>query len=454
MQGIRSTFALLVVFVSLGAYIYFVERHQPPASDVKPNEKVFDFDSKELKELQIKTKAGTATKLHQDNNAWKITAPVEARANENNVSSITATLSSLELQRIVEETKVDLSPFGLAEPAIDITFSLNSDDSLQQLLIGDETPTGSNRYAKLSNSDRIFLIASHIESAFNKSTFDLRDRRLLAFERENLDSLIITRNNNEDTRLQKDQNNWKIIEPWNARADFSTVESLVGALSSGEMISIEHEETEALDDYGLQNPSTTISIGTGSSTAKLALGKESPNGTRYARDVSRTMVFTISQSLASDLERAPSEYRRKDMFRFRPFNASWLEIKQAEESITFEKNEANTDGEVDSWKRIEPEIQDTDKDKMDDLLTKLSNLRAMSFVVSREDFGLSDNELLATIKVRFRDGDDSIEEYVAVWRSDNTTFAVSENETGAAIIDTRTFDDILNSLPAIQTEHS
>ena len=451
MRRLRSTLVLLVVAVGLGAYVYFVERHRAPASEAEPNEQLFTFDAEDIAELHLTGTSDTITELHRADGTWRVVSPIEANADEITVSSIASSLASLEIRRVVDEGPVDLEPFGLVDPALDVGFKLADGETVAHVLIGEETPTGADRYAKLADADRVFLIAGYLDSTFDKTTFDLRDKKILAVSRDAIDGLRMTVGD-RTIALAKEGNDWRMTEPWDARADFSTVEGLVGRLDSGDMQSIESEDVDALDTYGLAEPQVTATLSVGSASATLRLGDEAPDGTRYARDESRDLVFTVQASLASDLERDPSEYRQKDLFTFRSFNATWLEINQAEDTVVFEKTEATADGEEDQWQRIQPEILDVDSIEIDDLLGSLSTLRAESWVDSREDAGLGDGERLVTIRVRF--GEDATEDRVTVWRSGADTFGVHGDEPGVAKIDTQAFDDALDALEAVQTEDS
>ena len=453
MRGLRSTLVLLVVAAGLGAYIYFVERHRPPASETEPNEQVFDFESEDLSELHVSLENGEPTELHRADGEWRVVAPVEAKADDTDVSAIASSLAELEIQRVLEEGPVDLDPFGLTEPAFDVGFKLADEGSLQHLLIGNETPTGADRYAKLADSDRVFLITGTLDTTFNKTTFDLRDKTILDFARDDLDGLEMA-SNGVMIRLAKVDTDWHMSEPWDVRADFSTIEGLIGRLGVGEMNSIEAERPADLEPYGLSDPDARVMVKAGSAAATLLVGDETPDGTRYARDASRELVFTIDASLAGDLERDPSEYRRKDLFSFRPFNAIRLEVELTDGTVAFEKTEATTEDAEEAWARTEPESGDVDRTEMDDLLAKLSNLRAESFVESRADAGVTDDEPVATIRVRYGAGDDTIDEHVVVWRSGEETFAVHGDESGAAIITTGSFDDAFDALEAVQTEDS
>ncbi len=95
---------------------------------------------------------------------------------------------------------------------------------------------------------------------------------------------------------------------------------------------------------------------------------------------------------------------------------------------------------------------DVDRTEFEDVLSKLSTLRADSWIASREAEGLGADQEIATIRARF--GNDDTDEVVVVWRADATTFAVSGEEQGAAQIDSETFDEALEALEAIQTADS
>ena len=192
MRGLRSTLVLLVITISMGAYIYFVERHRTPSSAPEPNEQLFDFEANDLSSLRVTSEDGGVTTLERTDEMWRIATPVDTAADEATASSIASTLASLEVRRVVEESPINLEPFGLDEPTLDLGFSLNKTDTTQHLLVGEATPTGADRYAKLSDTDRVFLIASYLNSTFNKTTFDLRDKTILRFEQEDLDRLDIT----------------------------------------------------------------------------------------------------------------------------------------------------------------------------------------------------------------------------------------------------------------------
>ena len=116
-------------------------------------------------------------------------------------------------------------------------------------------------------------------------------------------------------QFSKSDNEWRLVQPWDVRADFGTVEGLVGRIASGRMQSVATEDINAEEDdsgaYGLAAAALTATLGAGSAAATLVVGSLSPRAEYYAQDTSRSIVFTIERSLVTDLGREALEYRRK-----------------------------------------------------------------------------------------------------------------------------------------------
>ena len=445
MRGTRSTLVLLVLFLALGGYAYFIESERPPASEADPNERAFALEADAVVELEITADNGDVTRLERPagGRSWTMRAPVEVAADDNRATAIASALEALEIQRVVEAEPADLEPFGLADPRVDVGFRTDGDTGLRHLLIGDTTPAGSNRYARTDGDPRVFLIEGFRESTFNRTTFDLRDRSILEFEGPDVEGVVIAAAGRV-ARFRKADNAWRMVEPWDVRADFGVVEGLVGRLGSTEMRSIEIDAGGAdgadLEPFGLDEARVTATVEMGSASAELRVGAEAPGGAVYARDASRDLVFTIESALATDLERGPEAYRQRDLFSFRPFNATRLSIARNGVTTVLEKT---TGDDGDTWRRVEPEPADVDRAAVDDLLSKLSDLRAESFTDTRAGTGL--DAPLASVAVEYAEQEES----VVIGRAGDASHGVNGDEPGAAVLDTGAVDEALGALDAI-----
>src|SRR6266403_1652304 len=194
MRGAKSTIALLVVLAGLGAYFYFVTSKLPEGGGdtAKKQEKVFaGLDATKIEEIKVTSAAGDATTLKKDGGGWQVIQPIAAKADESEATSITSALAAAEISRVIDENPSNLNEYGLSNPRIEVDFKAAGDKDYRKLLIGEKTPTGAGLYAKRNDEKKVFSIPAFQETSLNRTTFDLRDKVLLKFDREKVDAVDI-----------------------------------------------------------------------------------------------------------------------------------------------------------------------------------------------------------------------------------------------------------------------
>jgi hypothetical protein len=443
MRGLRSTIALLVVLGGLGAYIYFVT-WKTPAEPASKQEKVFaGIDSSKIEELKVASDKGDVTTLKKEGGNWQLVAPLAAKADESEVSGIANALGQVEIVRVIDENPTNLNDYGLMTPRIEIDFKATGDQALRKLSIGEKSPTGSDLFARRNDEKKVFLIPSYQETTFNRSTFELRDKLVLKFERDKVDGLDV-KAGDKTLQVTKDNTEWKMTQPLQVRADYGTVEGLLGRLQSAAMKSIATETAGPADlkKYGLDKPAATVDVKMGSARATLLVGAKAENNTVYARDTSKGSVVTIDSSLLDELKKAPDDYRRKDVFEFRSYNVNRLEFTRNAQTVAFEKVKGDGKDAAEKWRRISPNPADADKDKLDSLINRVSNMRASSFVDSSAKAGLTTPAM--TVVAKFDEG--KKEERVTFGKVDNDVYAARPGEPGAAKIDATDFNEASKTL--------
>jgi hypothetical protein len=439
---VRSFLGLSVVLLALGAYLYFVESKRD-LSSADAKEKVFTgIDADKIEEVTVKSEAGERTTVKKSGSDWQIVAPLTTATDSAAVSGITSNLATLEVQRVIEENPGDLAEFGLAQPRVEVTFKVDGQERTIQ--IGRKTPPGTDVYAKLGGQNRVFLISGYLDSTFNKSTFDLRDKTVLKLERDKIDALTVS-TPKRTVRFAKAGSEWEMTEPVKARADFTTVDGLIGRLNTLQMKS--EVEAKALTEYGLDKPAATIQLGSGSSQATLLLGKDAPDAAVYAKDQSRTAVITVDKSLLDELTKEPGDFRQKDLFDARTFNSTRIEVVREGQTVAFEKTKTkNKDGqEEEKWGRVAPKAGDVDQAKVESLLSAATQARATSYIDQTAKTGL--DKPLLTVTIRSDGG--KKEERVAFAKSGSDGFASRAGEPGAAKIETSTIDNLVKALDEV-----
>ena len=443
MRGLRSFIGLLAILVALGAYLYFVESKREPGGD-GGKDKVFGVESDAIGELTVRSESGDQTTLKKTGTDWQIVQPATLQPDSAEVSGIATNLASLEVQRVIDENPPDLAEYGLAKPRVEIAFKAGEQE--KKLLIGRKTPPGTDLYAKLADQPRVFLISSYLDSTFNKTTFDLRDKTVLKLDRDKIDALTITVPT-YTVRVAKRDGEWRLAAPLDARADFTVVDGLVSRINTLQMKSIAAAEASSLAEYGLDKPAATVLVGSGSSQATLLVGKAAGEGLVYAKDQARPQVMRIDSSFLDEMKKQPGEFRQKDLFDARAFNATGLEIVRKGQTIAFEKTKVkNKEGqEEEKWKQTAPSAQDVDPAKVDSLLSAVTQSRAASFLDSAAKTGLDNPELTVTVK-----SGQGRQETVRFGRAGADSFASRHGEPGAAKLDANTLDNITKALEEAQ----
>jgi hypothetical protein len=464
----RNTAILAGLAAVLAAYIYFIERHRevaPADGPEAPRGKVFaQVDGTKIEELQIAASSGETTTLRKIDGAWRLVAPIAAPADQNEAGNAASNLASADVQSVVDEQPKDLAAFGLAKPRITVTFRVAGDKTSRTLLVGDKNPTGSDLYAKLPEAPRVFLVSAYLEGAFDKGTFGFRDKRVLTFDREKIDRLEVAAGAAK-TSVARQADVWNVVAPVSARADFGVIEAVLSRLANGQMKAIAWDPDapastsaapgaapagrpgaagaarRSLKEFGLDPAEHRLTLGAGSAVTEILIGRPTPEGDVYAKDASRPIVFTIEKALADDLTRNPADFRAKDVFAFRAFTGSRLEIARGGTTTAFERKKGPEKDAVLKWVAVPP-TPAADEAKIEDVVNKVATLRAEAFV----DALPAGATEFARIQTAYDEG--KKQETVVVHQAGNDYYAVRQGEAGAARLIPAAVTDIVTALDA------
>src|SRR5262249_38132776 len=241
---------------------------------------------------------------------------------------------------------------------IDVTFNVTGEKDARRLQVGDKSPTSMGIYARVPNSNKVYLVSNSLDTSLNRTTFDLRDKTALKFDQEKVDSVELA-SKGQVIRLARSGDEWKLVKPVEAPADLTSVEGLIGQLRSSQMAVLKEspDDLKDLKKFGLDKPDVTATIGMGSSRVVLELGSAADTGTYWARDPAKPTVFSLNSGVADQLRKKPFDLRRKEIFGFRPYNTTRFEIERGKERRAFERVKGTGSNPVDTWKQVVPTEQ-------------------------------------------------------------------------------------------------
>lgn len=304
----RSFLLLLALAAGVGAYVWFVEMPRDTTAADTPAEKLFTVDATEIQEVVVTNEAGERSTLTKRGDTWTIAEIDGAEVDPTEAGNITSGLAALEAQRVVDEQPPSLAEYGLGTPRVTVSFK-DASGAEQTILFGNKTPTGGDLYAKLASSPRVFLVGAWLEESFNRSRFDLRDKTVARFSRDAVTNVTLTSSAGA-VSLAQSGGEWRLTSPVEAPADGAAADAIVNAVSSARMQSILEGAEAAAANFS--RPSVTVAITAGPTRAVLEIAGAAADGTLYARDTVRGLVFTVDAALAGELTKSADDLRKKD----------------------------------------------------------------------------------------------------------------------------------------------
>ena len=435
MRGLRSTLVLLVVLAGLVGYIYYLNRAKPE-TDTDSKKAFAKLNSDDIEALRIKSADNQTTTLQKTGADWTLVDPVKTAADSTDVNAIATDLATMDIERVVDENPANVKEYGLNPPRVEVDFRTKGGKNFRQVQIGDKTATGGNIYARIEGQKRVVLLNSSLDPVFNKSTFALREKKVLHFDRDKVDALDLS-SGSMHFAFKRSNMEWTIQKPIMARGEYSTLEGIVERLSTAQMQGIVADAATDLKKYGLDKPDATITVSVAGTPMTLALGN-TENALVDAKDSTRPLIFTVAPTLKTDTFKELSDYRRKDLFDSRSFTATHAEYTRGSDTLTFDKTTANG---KDTWKNGAG--KSVDSAKIEDLLAKTTALRADSFEAGSNP-ALKMPGLVVTIKFGDR------METVSFARQGTDVFAARADEPGTAKLASPPMDDVIKALDALK----
>ena len=147
-MNLRTTIILLVVLAALGGYVVWSERSKP-ATDTTQGEAtipVFQLDSAAISAAEVRSGVGQV-RVERSGTGWSLAAPKPGPADTLRVTDVISGLAKLSATRVITPTDQNLAPYGLTNPAYEVTL-LGGSAPLGTLRVGSKTPDGSATYAQ------------------------------------------------------------------------------------------------------------------------------------------------------------------------------------------------------------------------------------------------------------------------------------------------------------------
>lgn len=373
---LNTLIALVLLGGIWGAITYYDRRknRETPKIETSKEEKILALDSSHIQAIAFHPRDGEAVTCHREGGAWDIVEPKKLAADASAVSSFLSSLTSASVEEVVDPHPANLKDFGLDPPSFTLEVTTDAKPAKFDLNLGDDTPTSGGVYAQVAGNPRVFTLASYLKSSLEKKLFDLRDRRALTLDADQLRKIEAQWKDKKYLLEKNPEGVWDLDLPPAVRADRFSVEGLVSQLRGLTMQSIAAEDKKKSGDYGLGSPELRLQLTGPGGAQTLILGKKDKEGDRYfATNSALEPVFTLSADFLNTMKKDPADLREKDLWSWSSFDVKRVEVDSPGGHRVFEQQKGG------KWKQTAPAAKDLTSAKMDTFLSRLRDLRAESF---------------------------------------------------------------------------
>jgi len=417
-----------VVLAALTGVLYWSNHHPPSESTAKASldtpPKILSLKQEDISNIEIRKKGGEELDLAKgDAGKWRITAPKPLGADQEAVSSLLSTVSSLNADRLVEDKAADLSQYGLAQPSLELDLT-TKDGKPQKLFLGDDTPAGSAVFAKIDGDPRVFTLASYNKASVDKTANDLRDKRLLTVDFDKLSQVeLVTKK--QDIEFGRNKQEWQIIKPKPLRADNFQVEEIVRKLRDAKMdaSSTDAEARKAVAAFASATPVATAKVTDTASTQELQVRKNKDD--YYAKSTAVSGIYKVSSDFGKELDKNLDDFRNKKLFDFGYDDPSKVEVHDGAKVYFLTK------GGQDWWSADSKKMESS---SVQALVDKIRELSASKFV----DSGFNS----PAIEVSVTSNDGKRVEKVLISKSGDNYIAKRDNEPALYQLDSSSVADL------------
>lgn len=393
----KGTSALFLVFLVLGGYVYFTEFRgkEERQKQEETRKRLFPGEAKDISEIALEYEGRSVTAVRKGEKAWEITSPAGLEADSETWEQMASNFVLIEKDETVNNQKTDLAPYGLDKPMVKVTAKLKN-GSAPAMLFGAENPRKTLNYAKRGDNDEVFLSPATWIGNFKKSLTDLRSKKVLDFETDNVDSLRIAVTGKPDIEIQKSGMDWLIKKPQEALADIGEVSGFLSSIQFSRAAAFAEDTVDAKAS-GLDAPAVRITLHDQKANAdKILLFGKSPEKDKYfAKDQSRAPIFILGMEIFAKTQQPLLNWRDKSIVRLGEGGASSideLEIARGADKLVLKK--VGMDWQLPDGKKTQP-------GKVSDMIGTLESERATQIIdmpAGLASYGLDKPRLAVTLR--------------------------------------------------------
>ncbi|MCS6838527.1 MAG: DUF4340 domain-containing protein [Bdellovibrionaceae bacterium] len=409
-KGFWILLGLTVIAVTLS--ILDVRKEKQKEEEKKVSMRVLPLkEGEEIVGVEVVKPSERAVRINRINQNWVLVEPVKDEVDQNQVTDLVNTLQKeLYEKEITLGKSVDYKVFGLDQPEKTHRIRVyvqkkgeeggESKERVIELIRGQQKNYQGKSYVKLRDDPRVWLVGYNWDSAFDKTAFDLRNKRLFGHDVGQVNQVKLI-SGKKNILLKKVDNRWMAPDNPKFIIDATKVSDFLNLFTS--QVALEFKDDGAGDkklmaQFGLDKPEGNITLyhGNPEKPWHLIFGRNDKEGTYYfwLKDEGQKIV-RVAQSDYSKLKELDWRALRD---RRGPFEMKSTDVKKVH--VRWQDRFVDSEKRQGEWTKISsssPELA-IDPKKLDTLIDQFSVLTVEEF---SEDLKVKGQEVLDRGQVEF-----------------------------------------------------
>ena len=370
-----------------GVWVYAKERDKPnvfvlgesvlrdatrPVADFR-DKVLVSFSRADVSGVEIVTPAESIA-VEPDGSKWKITKPIARPADADTVSDVLEKVGAARVREFVAEAPGNLATYGLDRPLrLVIHTGKEKDRASKAVLFGKTDEAKKGVYAMREGETSVLLVPEEVVKAVPQSTASLRDRTLVAFEREKITRYEIESPKGNVT-VVREKDAWRITAPEALPADQVEAGAVLMQLRTLRAQAFLTDDGSGIARF-LAKPEVKVTIhqeGGAATTVLLAPAPDKRGGqaTAYAAIAGQGPVVLVDGKSLEAVTRGAKDLRDRRIFAdLQPKDVTRVRIKAGGQTAVLERS-----GDA-QWKMMEPAKAGAKSARIEDLLYTLRGLK-------------------------------------------------------------------------------
>ena len=304
---------------------------------------------------------------------WEMVQPVKAKTDARVIEDIVSALGSLRVIVFEADNEYNPADYGFDPPKITVALQASTDGKIQELQIGNDTETPGRIHVASAEQRAVYVVNKEIYTKLNRTVFDLRDKRVIDFQRTAAHRFAIRQGDSKIICEKNVNGKWEITAPVALKADPRAVDDLLFGVDALKAVAFVDDQPKNLQSYGLDVPALEISfMAPDSDPAALLVGKIKGD-TLYVKARNAEPVFLVKKELLHLVGMGLAGLRDKQVLDFKADDVIKIVLRHDAINLTCQKQGTN-------WRLTHPVQEQADNGAVRSIILEVNRLTVDAFL--------------------------------------------------------------------------